>query len=168
LGADYEWRRRTRLPSVELIMAKRTNDTRTLLEKILEYSLQDINGCWKWQLSKNNIGYGFIRDGSKMRTAHRASYEEHNNVKVPKYTCVIHSCGNYDCVNPSHLFLGSRKDLTNHMISQGRQKFFGGKGGKNRLGMKQPKTECPHCGETIANNVFERWHADNCKQKPVA
>lgn len=149
-------------------MAKRTNDTRTLMEKIEEYSIEDANGCWIWQAGKNNIGYGFVRDGDKMRTAHRASYEEHNNVKVPRYTCVIHSCNNYDCVNPGHLFLGSRKDLTAEMIRKGNQHFFGDKGGKNRKGIPQPTTQCPHCGRHIGNNVYSRWHGDNCIHKPKA
>ena len=27
-------------------------------------------------------------------------------------------------------------------------------------------TTCPHCNRDIANNLYGRYHGDNCKQKP--
>ncbi len=65
-----------------------------------------------------------IRDGKKMRTAHRVSYEEHYNVQIPKGKCVLHSCDNTKCVNPNHLWLGSHKDNTQDMIRKGRNNYF--------------------------------------------
>ena len=38
-------------------------------------------------------------------------------------------------------------------------------GGRAGKGKPKPKTECPHCKEMIANNLIDRWHNDNCKQK---
>lgn len=29
------------------------------------------------------------------------------------------------------------------------------------------KMECPHCKRLITSNVFNRWHNDNCKDKPI-
>ena len=143
-------------------MTKRANDTPTLIDRIEENTIKDNNGCWIWQLSKNNIGYGMMRAGNKMRTVHRVSYEEYNNVTVPRYTCVIHTCEKYDCVNPDHLFLGTRKDLTTEMIRKGKHKFWGG----SRKGIPLPKSQCPHCQRFIANNLYERHHNHNCKSKP--
>jgi hypothetical protein len=143
-------------------MAKK--DPRPLLQRLLDNILVDDNGCWIWQLSKNNIGYGMMRDDKKMRTTHRVSYEEHNGVKIPSGMCVCHSCDNPLCVNPAHLFLGTRQQNTHDMISKGRHKFWGGVIG-GMFGKKQPTTECPHCSRHIANNVYGRHHGENCKLK---
>jgi len=35
------------------------------------------NGCWIWTASQNRTGYGHFRDGSRIRYAHRVSYEHH-------------------------------------------------------------------------------------------
>lgn len=126
-----------------------------LLNKII---VNPVTDCWEWQAGTNNIGYGMIRDGDKMRTAHRVSYEEHNNVQIPKGKCVLHSCDNTKCVNPNHLWLGSHKDNTQDMIRKGRNNYFG----RNRYG----EGTCPHCGKTMVRNMLVRWHLDNCKFKP--
>lgn len=143
----------------------RHRDDRTLLQRLLDSIKIDVNGCWIWQASKNNIGYGFIRDAKRMRTVHRVSYEEHNNVFVPRNMCVLHKCNNYDCVNPAHLFVGTRKDLSAEMLRKGNQKYFGG---ITHLGRKRQKQQCPHCNKMISSNLFSRWHGDNCKMNAVA
>lgn len=135
----------------------------TLLERLLNRIVVDsVTDCWEWQGGKNNIGYGMIRDENRMRTAHRVSYEEHSGTKIPPGLCVCHKCDNTLCVNPSHLWLGTMKQNADDMISKGRHKFWGG---KTRLGCKHPTTNCPHCSRDIANNVYNRFHGDNCKLK---
>lgn len=32
-------------------------------------------------------------------------------------------------------------------------------------GIPKPKTKCPHCERMIANNMLNRYHNDNCKEK---
>lgn len=138
----------------------------SLLDRLLnKVEVNDITDCWEYQGGKNNIGYGMIRDDDKMRTAHRVSYEEHNQKKIPKYMCVCHTCDNPICVNPAHLWLGTMQDNIDDMIRKGRAKTFGGITGGMK-GKKQPRTICPHCKRDIANNLFNRFHGDNCKQKP--
>ena len=39
------------------------------------------------------------------------------------------------------------------------------RGGKNGKGIPKAKTKCPHCNRMIANNLFDRWHGNKCKQK---
>ena len=51
---------------------------------ITNYKIDPLTDCWESQLSKNKLGYGFIRDEHKMRTTHRVSYELHNNTTIPK------------------------------------------------------------------------------------
>ena len=125
-----------------------------LLNKIVVNPTTD---CWEWQAGTNNIGYGMIRDGSKMRTAHRVSYEEHKG-PIPPGMCVLHNCDNRICCAPHHLWLGSLKDNTQDMIRKGRSNHFG----STRI----VQETCPHCNKTMVKNMLVRWHLDNCKYKP--
>jgi len=36
---------------------------------------------------------------------------------------------------------------------------------KGKMGVKQPKATCPHCGLVGGKMNMTRWHFDNCKQK---
>jgi len=138
----------------------------SLLDKLLNKIIIDTTtNCWEYQGGKNNLGYGMIRDGKKMRTAHRVSYEEHNNTVIPKHLVTMHSCDNPCCVNPAHLSLGTRKDNVQDMMRKGRGVPFGGVG---MLGKKMPKTTCPHCNKDIAVNTYDRYHGDKCKHKSVS
>ena len=127
------------------------------------YKINQHTDCWEWQGGKNNIGYGFIRDGKRMRTAHRVSYEIHNNQQIPKYMCVCHSCDNPKCVNPDHLWLGTMKDNMDDKMRKGRHTSS-----LHRLGTKQKRGVCVHCGVEKPVNTLGRWHNDNCKHKPVS
>lgn len=136
----------------------------SLLQRLLnKVIIDDATDCWEWQGATNNIGYGMIRDEQKMRTTHRVSYEEHNQAKIPDHLIVMHSCDNTVCVNPAHLSLGTRRDNMQDMLRKGRNNQFGTIHGM--LGKKQPKTICPHCNISMANNVYARYHGDKCSSK---
>ena len=119
--------------------------------------------CWEWQLATNNIGYGFIRGLSGMQTTHRLSYELHNNIKIPRNMCVCHTCDNKICVNPDHLWLGTRKQNVKDMINKGRHNFFGGKTNK---GLKHKRYVCVHCNRDFSLHMLNLWHNENCRHKP--
>lgn len=81
--------------------------------------------CWNWTASKIR-GYGVIGVGAKEKIlAHRASMLLHGI--NPEGFCVMHSCDNPSCVNPSHLSLGSHADNMADCKNKGRQ----AKGDKN-------------------------------------
>jgi hypothetical protein len=135
----------------------------SLLNRLLNKLVVNTNtDCWEWNGGKNNIGYGLIRDGAKMRTIHRVSYEEHNNTKIPAGMVVMHHCDNKCCGNPKHLSLGTHKDNSQDMIQKGRhvssKKF-------TMLGKKQPRTTCIYCNRSISNNVYAVHHGEKCKLK---
>lgn len=148
-------------------MARPKGTTHVFTRLLNKYVENETTGCWEWTGGKNNVGYGFVRDGDKMRTAHRVSYEMHNNTTIPKGMCVCHSCDNPLCINPDHLWLGTRKQNSEDMIRKGRQHNWTKDGGwvSPMKGKKQPRTTCIHCNRSIANNVYYRWHGDNCKFK---
>lgn len=80
------------------------------------------DGCWMWLGGKDSNQYGQISyDGMRQRT-HIVSYEVHIG-PVPKGVCVCHTCDNTWCVNPEHLFLGTKKDNYEDMRSKGRAHF---------------------------------------------
>ena len=139
----------------------------SLLDRLLnKIEINQYTNCWEWIGSTNNLGYGFIRDGKGMRTAHRVSYEEHIGV-IPKGMCVCHTCDNPKCINPNHLWLGTRKQNTQDMISKGRSKIFGATpGGPGpRKGVKLPKVHCKYCSRDIASPNYNKYHGQNCKMK---
>ena len=77
------------------------------------------SGCWEWQNSLNDDGYGKFHLHGRKQLAHRVSYKIYKG-EIPEELCVLHSCDNPKCVNPSHLFTGSHQDNMKDMRGKGR------------------------------------------------
>jgi hypothetical protein len=132
----------------------------SLLERLLnKIKINEVTDCWEWQASVNNIGYGFIRDEGKMRTAHRVSYEQHIG-PIPLGKQVLHTCDNPKCVNPNHLWIGTIKDNMQDKVKKGRCNSIG------MLGKNHKLDSCKHCGVIKPVNILAKHHNDKCKDKP--
>jgi len=84
--------------------------------------VQRTETCWIWMGARTPLNYGTINIGGRAgrnHYAHRVSWEIANG-SILEGLCVLHRCDNPPCVNPAHLFLGTKKDNTRDMIVKGR------------------------------------------------
>lgn len=91
-------------------------------------------GCWVWlgQINKEGYGVYYRHEGmpNRRQRVHRLIYEQANG-PIPPGLCVLHTCDNPSCVNPDHLYVGTRWDNAQDMLerSRGNNQF-----GKERYG----------------------------------
>lgn len=90
----------------------------------------DPASCWLWTGSTNGRGYGLFMMSSiphlRVR-AHRFAWMGSRG-EIPAGLEVCHNCPGGDntlCVNPSHLFLGTRRDNHLDAVRKGRKRAWG-------------------------------------------
>lgn len=88
------------------------------------------NDCWIWTAAKNEKGYGIFCIEGRTYKAHRLSYLLSVGA-IPEGMCVLHKCDVPSCVNPDHLFIGTRADNNADMLAKGRKVPGGKYCGKN-------------------------------------
>ncbi len=105
----------------------------TVQDRIESRINKDISDCWLWQggLCK---GYGHIKIAGKTKKVHRV-YWEILNGPIPDGLFVCHNCDIRNCVNPTHLFVGTHTDNMQDMIKKGR---------KSKMSRYTGITHCKH------------------------
>ena len=87
-----------------------------------------ISGCWEWTGPKHHgygkTSYGSRTDGTRRNVfAHRLAYQIWVG-EIPEGYEVCHKCDNPCCINPNHLFTGTRQDNIADRERKGRNVIF--------------------------------------------
>ena len=88
-------------------------------------------------LGSRRGGYGRMTDGERLRDAHRLSFEV-NKGPIPEGKDVCHHCDNPGCIEPVHLWAGTKKENTADMIRKGRHLAGRSIGAEKRRGQAAP------------------------------
>ncbi len=79
-------------------------------------------GCWHWTGAILGwTGYGVIKVHGKNTNAHRFSYELFNG-PIPEKKMILHNCHQRNCVNPTHLRIGTHQENMKDMVESGHSK----------------------------------------------
>jgi hypothetical protein len=98
----------------------------SMMERLLYYTTgtDDPEGCWLWTGQVDGYdrqGQGIVHDHGRRIKAHIAMWKVTRG-SVPTGLFVLHHCPIRDnklCVNPQHLYLGTKSDNTNDMYRRG-------------------------------------------------
>ena len=123
--------------------------------------------CWIWTGWRNALGYGISGNVGGFQLAHRLSYSVFKG-PIPKGLCVLHKCDVPQCVNPTHLYAGTKKDNMRDIRKRHPERL--GKGNPKRDFCKRghPRTRknlykdssCILCKKITNRKLEAKWKLD--------
>jgi hypothetical protein len=96
------------------------NDINRFYSHIITDWKNNPNLCWKMDYYKDKDGYNVMSLNSQNEQAHRISYVMHKK-QIFKSDQINHTCHNYGCVNPNHLYAGTHIENMSDMVKSNRQ-----------------------------------------------
>ncbi len=133
--------------------------------------------CWLWTGCISTVGYGKIGWQHRTQGAHRVAWIlAHGD--IPEGLWVLHKCesayppGNQiyrGCVNPDHLYLGTRRDNVDNMMATGRN-ACGGRHGNRLHPERVSKGERHYAAKLTESLVREirKRHLEGSSQESLA
>lgn len=76
--------------------------------------------CWPWIGGRNFDGYGAFHAEGKRITATHYALQLAGVGRPVAPLCALHKCDNPPCVNPAHLFIGTKLDNKRDQLRKGR------------------------------------------------
>lgn len=126
--------------------------------------------CWLWLGARVHNGYGHLRRSGVDWYAHRyAFFLERGPEAIPAGLDLCHRCDVRHCVNPGHLFVGTRLDNMRDAKRKGRIRS-GDRHGLRLHPERVARGERQHCARLSENDVREirRLAAEGAVQRALA
>lgn len=76
--------------------------------------------CWPWTKAHSKKGYGRFKLNGKLVGSNRLALAINLGLEIEEIEDCCHICDNPPCVNPKHLFMGTRSDNMRDCAKKGR------------------------------------------------
>ncbi len=138
-------------------------------QRILDWSIPEPNsGCWLWTGYLLPNGYARISFDGRSHGAHRASWLAFRG-PISDGLCVCHKCDVRSCVNPDHLWLGTKGDNNRDAFQKGRQPIWSGPRPKDSLHwINRPRGERMGFAKLTNQSALAIFHSTGTQREIAA